>query len=33
MDQVTEETKITQQNRSHRFCIAPMMDGLRSAEF
>src|SRR5438105_7919301 len=26
MDQVTEKTEITVQDRSHRFCVAPMME-------
>src|ERR1700745_1354055 len=26
MDQVPEETQITAQSRSHRFCVAPMME-------
>src|SRR5207253_4991121 len=26
MDQVTEKTEITVQSRSHRFCVAPMME-------
>jgi hypothetical protein len=33
INQVTEKTKITQQSLSHRFCVAPMMDGERIAEF
>jgi hypothetical protein len=29
IDQVSEKIKIKSQNLSRRFCVAPMMDGMR----